>query len=247
MANLVQPGDKALVVNTGYFSDRIGTMLERHGAPVTHLRADPGAVPDADEVERALADRRLQGDDHHPRGHLHGRAGAGAGARRGRAEARRAGGGGRRLQRGRRSARDGRVGRRRRLHRVPEGPGRASWAGGAAGGAARDGRVEGAHPAGRLDVPRLHRVAAHPRGVRGGEAGVLRHASGEPDHGARREPRTPRRRGHRGARAAAREGRHLDARGVDGAGAGPAAEERRGERAHPLGAVLPRLGRRGAS
>ncbi len=27
VANLIQPGDKALVVNSGYFSDRIGTML----------------------------------------------------------------------------------------------------------------------------------------------------------------------------------------------------------------------------
>ena len=55
VANLIQPGDKALVVNSGYFSDRIGAMLERHGAAVTHLRADPGALPSADEVEVALA------------------------------------------------------------------------------------------------------------------------------------------------------------------------------------------------
>jgi alanine-glyoxylate transaminase/serine-glyoxylate transaminase/serine-pyruvate transaminase len=55
VANLVQPGDKALVVNTGYFSDRIATMLERHGAAVTQVKADPGAVPEVDTVERALA------------------------------------------------------------------------------------------------------------------------------------------------------------------------------------------------
>ena len=55
VANLVQPGDRALVVNTGYFSDRIATMLERHGAAVTHVRAEPGAVPSLDEVERALS------------------------------------------------------------------------------------------------------------------------------------------------------------------------------------------------
>lgn len=54
VANLVQPGDKALVVNSGYFSDRLGLMLERHGAAVTHVRADPGAMPGTDEVERAL-------------------------------------------------------------------------------------------------------------------------------------------------------------------------------------------------
>jgi len=30
-ANLTEPGDRALVVNTGYFSDRFGTILERYG------------------------------------------------------------------------------------------------------------------------------------------------------------------------------------------------------------------------
>ena len=55
VANLIQHGDKALVVNTGYFSDRIGTMLERHGATVTHVRADPGAAPSLAEVEAAFA------------------------------------------------------------------------------------------------------------------------------------------------------------------------------------------------
>lgn len=55
VANLVQPGDKALVVNTGYFSDRIATMLERHGATVTYVRAEPGSVPSLEEVERALS------------------------------------------------------------------------------------------------------------------------------------------------------------------------------------------------
>ncbi len=55
VANLVQQGDKALVVNSGYFSDRIGTMLERHGAAVTHARADVGSVPSAAEVQTLLA------------------------------------------------------------------------------------------------------------------------------------------------------------------------------------------------
>lgn len=55
VANLIAPGDKAVVVNSGYFSDRIGTMLERHGAAVTHVRADPGSVPSVAEVETVLA------------------------------------------------------------------------------------------------------------------------------------------------------------------------------------------------
>ena len=38
-ANLIEPGDRALVVNTGYFGDRFGPLLERYGAQVTHVRA----------------------------------------------------------------------------------------------------------------------------------------------------------------------------------------------------------------
>lgn len=56
VANLVEPGDKALMVNTGYFSDRMGKMLERHGAEVTQVRAPIGGVPALDEVEHALAE-----------------------------------------------------------------------------------------------------------------------------------------------------------------------------------------------
>lgn len=55
VANLVEPGDGALVVNTGYFSDRMAKILERHGAQVTHMRAAPGDAPSLDEVETYLA------------------------------------------------------------------------------------------------------------------------------------------------------------------------------------------------
>lgn len=55
IANVVEPGDRVLVVGTGYFSDRIGTMAERQGATVSYLRAAPGDVPALDEIERALA------------------------------------------------------------------------------------------------------------------------------------------------------------------------------------------------
>jgi len=54
-ANLVEPGDKALVVNTGYFSDRMGDILERYGAMVTHVHAPAvGDAPALEEVEAAL-------------------------------------------------------------------------------------------------------------------------------------------------------------------------------------------------
>jgi alanine-glyoxylate transaminase/serine-glyoxylate transaminase/serine-pyruvate transaminase len=52
--NLIEPGDKVLVVNTGYFGDRYGALLERYGAQVTHLRVPPGDRPTLDVVEDAL-------------------------------------------------------------------------------------------------------------------------------------------------------------------------------------------------
>jgi alanine-glyoxylate transaminase/serine-glyoxylate transaminase/serine-pyruvate transaminase len=54
-ANLIEPGDKALVVNTGYFSDRFAEILERYGAAVTQVRAPAiGDAPTLAEVEAAL-------------------------------------------------------------------------------------------------------------------------------------------------------------------------------------------------
>ena len=54
-ANLVEPGDKALVVNTGYFGDRFAAILERYGAQVTQVRAPAvGDEPELAQVEAAL-------------------------------------------------------------------------------------------------------------------------------------------------------------------------------------------------
>src|SRR5512135_788188 len=53
-ANLVEWGDKALVVNTGFFSDRMATILERYGARVTQVKAPVGSRPSLEEVEAAL-------------------------------------------------------------------------------------------------------------------------------------------------------------------------------------------------
>lgn len=53
-ANLIEPGDKALVVNTGYFGDRYGMLLERYGADVTHVRAPVGGCPALADVEAVL-------------------------------------------------------------------------------------------------------------------------------------------------------------------------------------------------
>lgn len=54
-ANLVEPGCRALVVNTGYFSDRFAAILERYGATVTHVYAPAvGDTPSLEAVEAAL-------------------------------------------------------------------------------------------------------------------------------------------------------------------------------------------------
>jgi alanine-glyoxylate transaminase/serine-glyoxylate transaminase/serine-pyruvate transaminase len=53
--NLVEQGDKVLVVNTGYFSDRFAKILERYGAAATHVHArEVGDAPGPKEVEEAL-------------------------------------------------------------------------------------------------------------------------------------------------------------------------------------------------
>jgi alanine-glyoxylate transaminase/serine-glyoxylate transaminase/serine-pyruvate transaminase len=54
-ANLVEPGDKALVVDTGYFGDRFAAILERYGAAVTQVHAPAvGDAPALEDVEAAL-------------------------------------------------------------------------------------------------------------------------------------------------------------------------------------------------
>jgi alanine-glyoxylate transaminase/serine-glyoxylate transaminase/serine-pyruvate transaminase len=56
VVNLIEPGDVAMVVNTGYFSDRMVTMLRRAGAEVVDLTAVPGEVPNVSRAEGAFAD-----------------------------------------------------------------------------------------------------------------------------------------------------------------------------------------------
>ena len=56
VANLIEPGDAVVVVNTGYFSDRIVEMLRRSGADVVDLTAVPGEVPNASRAEGACED-----------------------------------------------------------------------------------------------------------------------------------------------------------------------------------------------
>lgn len=54
-ANLIEPGDRTLVLSTGVFGDRFEDLLTRHGADVTVLRAPIGQAVDLNLVEEALA------------------------------------------------------------------------------------------------------------------------------------------------------------------------------------------------
>jgi alanine-glyoxylate transaminase/serine-glyoxylate transaminase/serine-pyruvate transaminase len=53
-ANLVAPGDRALVLVTGFFSERMTEILRRAGAEVTEVTAPVGEAPGTDEVREAL-------------------------------------------------------------------------------------------------------------------------------------------------------------------------------------------------
>jgi alanine-glyoxylate transaminase/serine-glyoxylate transaminase/serine-pyruvate transaminase len=53
-ANLIEPGDRVPVINTGYFGDRFAALLARYGAEVTQVRAPVGGEPDLGEVDAAL-------------------------------------------------------------------------------------------------------------------------------------------------------------------------------------------------
>jgi alanine-glyoxylate transaminase/serine-glyoxylate transaminase/serine-pyruvate transaminase len=54
VANLIEPGDRALVVDTGYFAHRMAEILRRAGAEVVEVGAPVGEVPPLDAVGAAL-------------------------------------------------------------------------------------------------------------------------------------------------------------------------------------------------
>jgi len=53
-ANLIEPGERALVLNTGFFSERMMAILRRAGAEVIEVGAPVGEAPGMDEVRDAL-------------------------------------------------------------------------------------------------------------------------------------------------------------------------------------------------
>lgn len=60
VSNLVERGNRAVAISTGYFSDRMSAILERYGAEVTTLIADTGDVVPLEKVRRALESARPQ-------------------------------------------------------------------------------------------------------------------------------------------------------------------------------------------
>ncbi len=58
VANLAEPGKRALAVVTGYFGDRLAQVLARYGCDVERLDVEWGRAVDPDAVRRALKTRR---------------------------------------------------------------------------------------------------------------------------------------------------------------------------------------------
>lgn len=56
-SNLIEEGESALVVSSGYFGDRYAELLKRYGARVTVLSSPLGEIPDIVEIERELQNK----------------------------------------------------------------------------------------------------------------------------------------------------------------------------------------------
>ena len=59
-ANLVEPGENALVLSTGYFGDGFADCLRAYGAKVTKLDGPVGGRPQLPEIEKALKENKYK-------------------------------------------------------------------------------------------------------------------------------------------------------------------------------------------
>ncbi|KAK7031364.1 PLP-dependent transferase [Favolaschia claudopus] len=59
-SNLIQPGENALVLHTGYFGDSFTECLEIYGAKVDQLKAEVGGVVATEEIESALKAKKYR-------------------------------------------------------------------------------------------------------------------------------------------------------------------------------------------
>lgn len=60
VANLTEPGDKVLVVNAGYFSDRMADIFKVHGAEVDIVPSAVGDLPSAEAVSARLKSKKYK-------------------------------------------------------------------------------------------------------------------------------------------------------------------------------------------
>jgi alanine-glyoxylate transaminase/serine-glyoxylate transaminase/serine-pyruvate transaminase len=59
-ANVIEPGQDALVLNSGYFGDSFAECLTTYGAKVDQVKAAIGSKPSLDEVEKALKAKKYK-------------------------------------------------------------------------------------------------------------------------------------------------------------------------------------------
>jgi len=59
-ANLIEPGENALVLSTGYFGDGFADCLTTYGASVTKIDGPVGGRPQLPEIEKALSQKKYK-------------------------------------------------------------------------------------------------------------------------------------------------------------------------------------------
>ncbi|CAO1614055.1 unnamed protein product [Sympodiomycopsis kandeliae] len=59
-SNVIEPGEEALVLNSGYFGDSFAECLEVYGAKVTQIKAPIGSKPSLQEVEAELQKKKYK-------------------------------------------------------------------------------------------------------------------------------------------------------------------------------------------
>jgi alanine-glyoxylate transaminase / serine-glyoxylate transaminase / serine-pyruvate transaminase len=59
-SNLIEPGDNALVISSGFFGDRYAALLKRYGANVDFLQPQLGNVVTTEEIEIALKQKKYK-------------------------------------------------------------------------------------------------------------------------------------------------------------------------------------------
>ncbi|KIM82940.1 hypothetical protein PILCRDRAFT_819739 [Piloderma croceum F 1598] len=59
-ANLVEPGENALVLHSGYFGDSFEECLQTYGANVDQIKAEIGAAVSQSEIEKALESKKYK-------------------------------------------------------------------------------------------------------------------------------------------------------------------------------------------